>query len=114
MCTVDWENFAVKVVSWSRSTTKKACTTMKQRLSVRGNPYSRGKCPIDDYSQRYLALLLPGSRPNTRNVPGTRLYCKHQPLKIFLGSNETVKNFHVNYFNIDLRYSTVVYSHDYV
>ena len=30
----------------------------------------RGKCLIDNYSQRYLALLLPGSRPNARNSPG--------------------------------------------
>ena len=26
------------------------------------------------YSQQYLALLIPGSRQNARNSPGTRLY----------------------------------------
>ena len=35
----------------------------------------RSKCPIDDYSQRYLALLLPGSRPNSMNSPGACPYC---------------------------------------
>jgi len=32
----------------------------------------RGKCLIDDYSQRSLGLLIPGSRLNARNSPGTR------------------------------------------
>ena len=39
------------------------------------SPHPLGKCPIDDYSQQYLALLLPGSRPNARNSPVARPYC---------------------------------------
>ena len=38
---------------------------------------SQGKCPIDDYSQQYLALLTLGSRLNARNA----LHCNHQLLK---------------------------------
>ena len=42
----------------------------------------QGKCPIDNYSQRYLALLLPGSRPNARNSPGACPYCNRCVKKI--------------------------------
>ena len=45
---------------------------------------------IDDYSQRLLALPIPGSRLNARNSPGTRPYCDRQPLKKFHGSNEII------------------------
>ena len=48
----------------------------------------RGKCPIDNYSQQSLALLIPSSRLNARNSPGARSYCNHQPLKKF---RETAK-----------------------
>ena len=43
----------------------------------------RGKCPIDDYSQWSLALLIPGSRLNARNSPDARPYCNRLPLKKF-------------------------------
>ena len=46
---------------------------MSKRVSKVHKP--RGKCPIDDYSQRYLALLLPSSRLNARNSPGACPYC---------------------------------------
>ena len=36
------------------------------------------------YSQRYLALPIPGSRLNARNTPGARPYCNRQPQKISL------------------------------
>ena len=39
-----------------------------------------GKCPFDDYSQYYLALLIPGSRLNAANAPGAHPYYNHQPL----------------------------------
>ena len=48
---------------------------------------SWGKCPIDNYSQRYLALLILGSRLNTMNAP----YCNHQPFKKKCETNETTK-----------------------
>ena len=40
-----------------------------------------GKCPIENYSQRSLALLIPGSRLNARNSPGAHPYCNRQSLK---------------------------------
>ena len=43
--------------------------------------HPRGKCPIDDYNQRSLGFLIPGSRLNTRNSLGARPYCNRQPLK---------------------------------
>ena len=46
---------------------------MSKRASKVRKP--QGKCPINDYSQRYLALPLPGSRLNARNSPGARPYC---------------------------------------
>ena len=52
----------------------------------------RGKCLIDDYSQRYLALPIPGSRLNSRNAPGTRSYCNCQWLQTFCRSNKTEQN----------------------
>ena len=39
------------------------------------SPPHRDKCPIDDYSQRSLALLIPSSRLNSKNSPGARPYC---------------------------------------
>ena len=50
---------------------KHACTS----------PPSQGKCLIDDYSQLYLALSIPGSRLNPKNSLGTRSYCSHQQNK---------------------------------
>ena len=41
----------------------------------------RGKCLIDDYNEQSLALLIPGSRLNTRNSPSARPHCDRQPLK---------------------------------
>ena len=35
---------------------------MSKRVREVHTPW--GRCSIDDYSQQYLALLLPGSRPN--------------------------------------------------
>ena len=61
---------------------EKACTRKS---------HSQGKCPIDDYSQRSLALLVPDSRLNARNSPGARPYCNHQPLKKIRRANETTK-----------------------
>ena len=42
----------------------------------------QGKCPIDDYTQRSLVLLIPGSRLITRNSPGAHPYCNCQLLGI--------------------------------
>ena len=76
-------------------------------------PDSRGKYPIDDYSQRsYLALLIPGSRPNARNSPDAPPYCNRLPLKIsriernsenFLHKNFSCELFLTRKFS-DLRY----------
>ena len=51
----------------------------------------RVKCPIDEYSEQSLALLIPGSRLNARNSPSAHPYCNRQPLKKIGGSNETAK-----------------------
>ena len=54
----------------------------------------RGKCLINNYSwqpQCYLALLIPGSRLNTRNSPDTRPCINQQPLKKFHELNEPCK-----------------------
>ena len=45
-----------------------------------GSPHPRGNCPINDYSQQYLAVQIPRSRLNARNAPGTRPLCNCQPL----------------------------------
>ena len=59
------------------------------------------KCPIDDYSQRSLALLIPSSRLNGRNSSGTRPCCNRQPLKNFVDQTKprkfNMKIFHANY-----------------
>ena len=59
------------------------------------------KCPIDDYSQWSLALLIPGSRVNTRNSPGTCPYCNRQPLKKFPNQMKPRK-FNTTKFSPDL------------
>ena len=64
---------------------EKVCT-------CKSTPPPRGKSLIDNYSQRSLALLIPGSRLNARNSPGAHPYCNHQSLKKFCGANETAKN----------------------
>jgi len=51
-----------------------------QRISLRAQVHTpRGKCPIDHYSQRALALRIPGSRLNARNSSGARPYCSRLP-----------------------------------
>jgi len=86
-CTVYWENFTVKIISQSRPTAKiwhaknKLTRRQSTKTPARKSTISRSKCPIDDYSQWSLALLLHGSRLNARNFPGTRPYCNRQLIK---------------------------------
>ena len=71
------------------------------------------RCPIDDYSELYLALLIPGSRLNARNSPDARPYCNHQPLKKILRIERNRKNlttrkfFTQIIFNVKISRSTV-------
>ena len=64
--TVDRKNFAVKIISRSKSTAKikHAKNKIMRRWSLNKLACARvhtpwGKCPIDDYSERFLALLMP-------------------------------------------------------
>ena len=76
ICTIDGENFAVKLILRLRPTVN----FNTRKLNLRGDDQwislhaqvhtPRDKCLIDDYSQRSLALLIPGSRLNARNSPG--------------------------------------------
>ena len=90
--TADLENFPVRIISWSRPTAKVKLCGNDQWISLHVSPHSRRycNCPIDNYSKRFLALLIPGSRLNARNSPSARPYCNRQPLK-FRGSNEPWK-----------------------
>ena len=71
------------------------------------------KCPIHYYSQRSLALLIPGSRLNARNSPSACPYCNSQPLKKFRGSNKTTKFYYCDkiftqiIFNVKFFWCTV-------
>ena len=61
-----------------------------------------GKYPIDNCSQRYLALMMPPSRLNASNTPGALPCCNRQPLQNFTDWTKpwklnTTKNFHANY-----------------
>ena len=63
----------------------------------------QGECLIENYSQRSLSLLIPGSRLNTKNYPGARPYCNRQPLKNFANQTKpwkfnNMKMFHANCF----------------
>ena len=74
----------------------------------------RDERPIDDYSQRSQALLIPGSRLNGRNSPGARPYCNRQSLKNFADRTKPWKFntniFHANFFNVKISRSTVLVS----
>ena len=39
-----------------------------KKLAHKFTSLPQGKCPIDDYNQQSLALLIPGSRLNTRTL----------------------------------------------
>ena len=71
------------------------------------------KCSIDNYSRRSLALLIPSSRLNARNSPGSRPYCNYQLLKKFLQivrnhENLTTQKFFMQIiFNMKISRSTV-------
>ena len=84
--TANWDN------SRSRPTAKLKLCDNDLWISLRASPHSRRycNCPIDNYSERSLALLIPGSRLNARNSPSASPYCNRQPLK-FRGSNEPWK-----------------------
>ena len=91
---LDWENISVKIILWLDRLRKfnTWINTFTQRCSTCAQVHtSWGKWQIDNYSwqsqpysQRYLALLIPGSRPNARTAPGAPPYCNRQPLKIFM------------------------------
>ena len=87
VCIVDRETFAVKIILTNRKNLTREKTLMlwwsMNKCACTSTP-PRGKCPIDDYSQWYLALLTPGSRLSARNAPGARPYCNCQPLKNFM------------------------------
>ena len=72
------------------------------------------KCPINDYSQQSLALLIPGSRLNTWNSPSTHPYCNRQLLKDFLRIERNRKNLtntkiftQIIFYNVKISQSTV-------
>ena len=100
--TVDRENFAVKIISRSRP------------ISLRVQVHTpQDKCLIGDYSQRSLALLIPGSRLNSKNSPGACPYCNHQSLKnSWIERNRenltTQKFFMRIIFNVKISRSTVI------
>ena len=66
---------------------------------------------VNDWSQRYLALSIPGSRLNTRNARQALVIVTVNRLKKFHRSNETAniehhKNVYMNYF---YKMQTLVY-----
>ena len=64
------------------------------------------KCPIDDYSERSLALLIPGSRLDARNSPSARNRQQYVKKISRIGRNREKCNntviFHANYFNVKI------------
>ena len=78
---------------------------------------STPKRPINDYfwqPKRYnqLALLIPGSRLNSRNTPSVHPLCNRPPLKKFHRSNKprkfiNMKFFYTIFFNMKISWSTV-------
>ena len=85
----DWENFAVKN-NFTVGTNQLRKFNIRKSLMFPPPP-PRGKCPINSYSQQYMALLIPDSRLNARNTPDALPYCSRQPLKKFCGWNELRK-----------------------